>query len=320
MRALAMTDLGKPATVVELPAPSIARPDEVLIKVLAATLSRWDLLILAGKMTPHLEHVFPVILGHDFAGIVVETGEQVTRFVPGDAVVGLVEASTLHDGAIAEYVTLDAACHLAHQPRAQQPEQAATLPLAGLAAATAVDAVVPAADKRVLVVGASGGVGGYAVQLAAVRGAHVIATGLPEDESYLQDLGAAEVLDYRSDLATTLTARYPDGIDCLIDTITQDPAGFTALTGHLPTGGRAASTVMIADTVELAARGINATNVMADLAPRGTLDRLVALVDQGTLRAPKLHVVDLPDAPAAIAAMRDSHVQGKFVIRIRDTR
>jgi NADPH2:quinone reductase len=319
VRALVMTDFGKPATVADMPTPSLARPDEVLIKVQAATLSRWDLLVLDGKMAGHLEHIFPITLGHDFAGVVVEAGAEVTGFTPGDAVIGLIEVSHLHDGAIAEYVVLSAVRHLAHRPRTQGPAEAATLPLAGMAAIGAVDAVAVRAEDRVLVVGATGGIGGYAVQLAASRDAHVIATGLPEDEQYLRNLGSAETLDYRTDLQQALSDRYPDGIDSLIDSVTQDPAVFAALTRHVPGGGRVASTVMAADSADLATRGINAANVMADLAPRGTLDRLAALANEGTLRAPALKIFNLNDAPQAIGAMRDNHVRGKYVIRVRGT-
>ncbi|MDI6104827.1 NADP-dependent oxidoreductase [Actinoplanes sp. NEAU-A12] len=319
MRALVMTDFGTPATVTDMPTPSVTRPDEVLVKVQAATLSRWDLLVLDGQMTEHLEHIFPITLGHDFAGVVVETGAEVTGFTPGDAVIGLFEVSHLHEGAIAEYVVLSTARHLAHRPGTLPPAEAATLPLAGLAAVGAVDAVAVRAGDRVLVVGATGGIGGYAVQLAASQGAHVIATGLPEDEPYLRNLGAAEILDYRTDLTLALSDRYPDGIDSLIDAVTQDPTVFAALTRHVRGGGRVASTVMVADSADLATRGIDTVNVMADLAPHGTLDRLAALAAEGTLRAPALEIFNLTDAPKAIDAMRDNHVRGKYVIRVHGT-
>jgi NADPH:quinone reductase-like Zn-dependent oxidoreductase len=162
---------------------------------------------------------------------------------------------------------------------------AACLPLAGVVALRCVAAVQPAAGDRILILGAPGGVGSLAVQLAAGAGAHVIASGLATDGDYLTGLGAADVVPPGEGLIDKIGDRYPDGIAGLIDLVSYRPA-FLAHAGLLAPGGRAASVHRAVDEAAFAARGLRGTNVTS--APdRALLDRLAGLAITGKRSRPR---------------------------------
>src|SRR5262249_41519103 len=152
----------------------------------------------------------------DFAGVVERVGPGVTRFREGDDVLGWITSAVLRDGTWAEYAVVPESGSVARRPGELDENQAACLPLAALCALAAVDAVEPRPGSRVLVVGASGGVGGFAVQLAARAGANVIATARPGDEERLRAFGATGVVG--DDLAGVAE------IDGLIDLVSSGPA------------------------------------------------------------------------------------------------
>ena len=187
MRALAFGDFGEAPSVIEAPTPEITAPDEVLVAVKAASLNRFDAVVAAGFLQGMLEHQFPVTLGRDFAGVVEAVGGGVTEFSVGDEVFGMIGNMVLSNGSLADHVVVSAQ-HLAHKPETIGFTEAAALPLAGSTALAAVDWVQAGPGKAVLIVGATGGVGNYAIQLAHARGATVIATGLADDEETLQGI------------------------------------------------------------------------------------------------------------------------------------
>jgi NADPH:quinone reductase-like Zn-dependent oxidoreductase len=125
-------------------------------------------MVAGGFLKGVLEHEFPVTIGRDFAGVVERVGADVSRFAPGDEVLGLLTSLVLHDGSFADYVTAAEDGLVAHKPATLGWEQAAGIPLAGLTAHAAVDAAAPSADDVVLVVGAMGGVGSFAASLQLV--------------------------------------------------------------------------------------------------------------------------------------------------------
>ena len=143
------------------------------------------------------------------------------------------------------------------------------------------------------VVGATGGVGSYAVQLAAARGANVIATSRPEDEERLRGYGVADTIDYKNtDLAAAVRKRYPDGVNALIDTVNQ-PDGLDAMAELVADGGRVATPLAQFDPDELAKRNIAGTFVMASPTPE-QLARVAEQVDAGNLNVPiqSVHPLD----------------------------
>lgn len=167
---------------------------EVLLQVHAAALSRGTLHLMTGE--PYLLRLgFGVrrpktpVLGQDVAGTVVAVGAGVTRFSVGDDVFGIAR------GSVAEYAVARED-KLSHKPANLSFEQAAAMPISGLTALRAIDAADVQAGQTVLVVGASGGVGTYAVQLAVARGAIVTGVASTSKAQLVKDLGADEVLDY----------------------------------------------------------------------------------------------------------------------------
>jgi NADPH:quinone reductase-like Zn-dependent oxidoreductase len=170
-----------------------------------------------------------------------------------------------------------------------------------------VDALDLHDGDLVLVVGAMGGVGSLAVQLAARAGAHVLAPALAEDEAFLRELGVSEVLPRDDDIARLVRERYPDGVDALLDLVNYTPGTYDAA---LKPGARVAS------PTGAAGEGPGRTMVMAAPAPEN-LKRLAAPLADGTLRIPVQATYELAHAPEALAALAGEHTQGKLAIRIR---
>lgn len=191
--------------------PTLA-PREVLVRVRAAGLDRGTWHLMAGK--PYLMRVFGFgffrpkqpVMGRDVAGTVVAVGPQVTRFTLGDEVFGIGEGSFAEQVCVREE-------KLVKKPAALTFEQAAVLGISGLTALQAVEAGAVAEGKRVLIIGASGGLGSYAVQIAKLGGAHVTAVCSGAKAGWVRSLGADEVIDYRTEDFAARDERY----DAIID-------------------------------------------------------------------------------------------------------
>ena len=256
MRAFAIDRFGEPGTLKTVPTPEIGA-DEMLVRVHAAGVNPLDGKIREGfKAMPDVR--FPFILGQDAAGVVVRVGAHVKQFGLGAAVYGAFWLA----GAFAEYVRVPTKrAAVALKPAALAFPQAAALPTPALAALTAIQAVSLTDGDTLLVVGATGGVGSYAVQMAARCGVRVIATARPDAEAYARTLGAVEVIDYtQHDLVAAVQAAHPQGIDAVIDVIS-DRTALPHIAETLRAGGRLATTIHSAEEATLAARGIRATNV-----------------------------------------------------------
>jgi NADPH:quinone reductase-like Zn-dependent oxidoreductase len=181
------SDVMRAVTVDSVPAtPAVTEADtprpqagELLVKVAAASVNGIDVATAAGYLQGVMEHRFPLVLGQDFAGTVEAVGEGVDGFAVGDAVFGVVMKPSLGDGSPAEYVTVPAGHGVARIPVGVKVEDAGALGVAGATAVDSLNAVALSEGETVLISGASGGVGSLAVQLAAARGAKVIATARP---------------------------------------------------------------------------------------------------------------------------------------------
>jgi NADPH:quinone reductase-like Zn-dependent oxidoreductase len=260
-----------------------------------------------------MEHALPTVIGRDFSVVIDAVGDGRGDVAEGDDVLGFVPSTPpLRDGTYAEWVAGPDLVY-APKPATVSFEVAAAIPLAGVAALDAVEAVGPKAGETLLVAGATGGVGSFAVQLAAQRGARVIATARGEDEeAFVRSLGANETVDYTDgSVADALRSRFPQGIDALIDVVDRDEA-FERMTQVCGPGGRVATTLGAADVDTLAAREIRATNIMATPTP-GKLSALAEQVAAGTLRVEIQRTFPLGDAAAAIAEFA-SGTRGKLVI------
>ena len=313
MRAIAMTDYDSGVALHELPTPAPG-PNELLVRVRASSVNRIDVLIAAGMLKGMMEYAFPAVPGRDFAGTVEQVGSNVDRFQVGDDVFGFLTNPTVHEGAWAEYGTVPEDGFVAPKPSGLDFTEAAALPLAGVTALVAIDAVDLHEGDTVLVVGADGGVGSYAVQLAARRGATVIATAKPGDEQRLRELGADEAIDYtQQNIAAAVRERHPDVVDALIDLVNQAD-GFAPLADLVRDGGRVASSLGAAEEDALAGRDISATNVMASADP-SVMGRLADLVAGGELKPAIDAVLTLDETPAAIEQFTAGK-RGKIVISL----
>lgn len=307
MRAMAFTGFGADLRAADLPVPEPG-PGEVLVRVLTSSVNGFDLGVLGGYLQGVYAYEFPVVLGKDFAGTVAAVGADVTGLTPGDGVFGVVMRPTLGQGGFAEYVAVSERYGLARIPDGLDPLRAGVLGLAGTAALDAVDAVAPAPGETVLISGATGGVGAFAVQLAAARGARVIATARPGAEAaFVTALGATWAVD-RTDLPARVRAIAPGGVDAVLHLAGDGPA----LTALLADGGRLASTLHYVP--EESGRDIKATAVMADPDP-ATLARLAADAVAGRLRVPVARSYPLAEAPRALDDFTAGAV-GKLAVTI----
>lgn len=313
MRAIAEGKFGGTVALMDLPTPKI-RADEVLIRVGAAGVNPFDWKVADGALKDERDHRFPLILGFDAAGVVVRVGADVTEFAEGDEVYGYLLKPVIGDGTYADYVSAPAAI-VAKTPESVGFAEAAALPTPGLTALDLVDAVDPKECDTVLIVGATGGVGSYAVQLAARRGARVIATARQSNEAFVRELGTTETIDHtREDLVETVRAAYPGGIEAIIDVVSA-PGELSLMAGLVKKGGRIASSVNAADVESLAERGIKATNIsMQPNAQR--LEELARLIDAGEINVRLEHTLPLEKAPEALEESRTGHVRGKIVLLV----
>ncbi|HSJ47173.1 MAG TPA: NADP-dependent oxidoreductase [Euzebyales bacterium] len=314
MQAVVVQGPDQEPVIADVPEPQVSA-GHVLVRVQAAGLNAIDNAIASGMMRGMMEHDDPVVLGRDAAGVVEAVGEQVTDVTVGDAVVGhVLLIPPIKHGTLAEYAVLPAQT-LVPLPDGLDPLMAAAIPLAGAAAVACVEAVGPQHGEAVLIAGASGGVGSYAVQLAARRGATVIATGLLEDANRLRRLGADHVVDYRDDVAQQVRAAHPHGVDALIDLVSFTPDALVAHTALLRDGGRVATTTGSADPDALAARDITGTNIMATPVA-DVVGPLVQQAVDGSLTVDVGRVLDLPDAIEGLRTFASGHTRGNMVVRI----
>ena len=316
MRAVQVPAAGEQPQLADLPIPE---PTEgtVLIRVKAAGLNPVDNAIAAGMFAQMgMPHEYPLVLGRDAAGIVEAVGPGVDHVAVGDEVLGhVLLAPPISAGTLAEYALLPAAA-VTPKPAGLDFVTAAALPLAGAAAAQSIEAVDPQPGQTVLVNGASGGVGSYAVQLLAARGVTVVATGTATDTDRLTGLGATTVVDFTAGpVANQVRVAYPDGVDALINL-----AGFSpddVPVGAVRTGGKVASTTVLPDAAGLTAAGLTGTAVMA----RAVKEVVAPLAEQaanGMLKIQIQAVLALEQATEGLATLASGQAHGKIVVTLDD--
>ena len=313
MRAIAEEKFGGSIALMDLPVPEIG-PGEVLIRVRAAGVNPFDWKVADGALEGERKHRFPLILGFDAAGVVERVGAGVTELAEGDEVYGYLFKPVMGGGSYAEYVSAPASI-VAKKPGSVGFAESAALPTPGLTAMDLVDAVDLREGETVLVVGATGGVGSYAVQLAARRGARVIATARRANETFVREFGAAETIDHtREDLVGAVLVAHPDGIEAIID-VASDREALGHIAGLVKKGGRVASSVYAADAVGLTGRDIRAANVSMQPDAR-RLRELARLVDAGEISVRLARAFPLERAPEALEESRLGHVRGKLVLLV----
>ena len=196
----------------EMPNPTIA-PDEILVRVCAASINPLDKMLRNGEFKQLLKYKTPFVLGHDLAGVVVDIGSEVRGYKIGDEI--FARPRDLHIGAFAEYIAINPK-DIALKPKTLTMEQAAAVPLVALAAWQAlVDLAQVKPGQKVLVHAGAGGLGSTAIQVAKHLGAYVSTTANAKDAERLRTLGADEIIDY----TTTNFADVLSGYDAVLDSL-----------------------------------------------------------------------------------------------------
>ena len=310
MKACRIYEFGAPSVIsfeeVERPEPE---PDEVIVKVHAAGVGPWDSWIRAGKSV--LPQPLPLTLGSDLSGRVVELGAEVRGFEIGQAVYGV--TNPRFTNAYAEYAAAKAAM-IAPKPSSVSDVDSASAPVV---AVTALQMLFDHADlkrgQRVLVHGAGGSVGAFAVQLALEAGAQVIGTDVTQGVEYAASLGPVQTID----VSSTRFEQVTEPVDVVIDTVGGEVLrrSFAVLKAD----GCLISSVEQPNPEDAARAGVRAKFMLVDVT-RAALSRLGASLDAGTLKARVGSVLPLADARIAhemLDGLRP-RTPGKIVLSVAD--
>ncbi len=303
MKAVQITQYGDTPTVHSVPEPSPG-PEEVLVRVAGAATNPLDLKMAAGYMHEFFPVQFPYTLGTDVSGTIVGVGSDVTGWAVDDQIVARLDPS--QGGGFAELVVV---------PADQLVTAPSTIALflasgAATAAATAWQALHEVADlqagQKILIHAGAGGVGSFAVQLAATMNAHVVTTASAGGIEIAKNLGADEVIDYSAQPFQTQVG----DVDVVIDTV-GGPVEEQSYDVLRP-GGLLVAVPMPPDTARAAARGLRA-EFLFHASDAARLDTVVRLLDNG-LRVLLDRTVDLDDGPQALSYLADGHAKGKVII------
>jgi NADPH:quinone reductase-like Zn-dependent oxidoreductase len=289
---------------VELTAPA---QGEVLVQVKAAGVGPWDAWIRAGKSA--LPQPLPLTLGSDLSGIVTAVGPNVTAFAPGDHVYGVTNPRFI--GAYAEYAIASAGM-IARKPARLDDVEAASVPVIAVTAMQALfDHAALQSGQSVLIHGAAGNVGAYAVQLAHRAGLRVVATASGKDITYVRGLGADEVIDFRAE-------RFEDksgDVEAVIDLV----GGETQQRSFavLRKGGVLVSAVSRPDEELAKARGVRALFFLVEVTT-ARLEEIAAALDENRLTLSVGTVLPLAAARSAHEMLEGTrpHPRGKIVLRV----
>jgi NADPH:quinone reductase-like Zn-dependent oxidoreductase len=305
MRAAVVPRHG-PAQVIEIrddwPEPGPPGHGEVLVAVEAAGLNPSDTKIRARRRPGDKEP--PYVAGREAAGTIIECGPDVKGLEPGEAVFAFF-GWFARPGGHAEYLVVPASM-VARRPVALPVVEAAAVPLAGLTALQALRALEVPTGERLLVTAGAGGVGHFAVQLAALRGLEVVATAGPANREFVLGLGASEVIDYHAPDAASRLA----GISYLLDAVGGDNIG--AYQDVLAEGARV---VAVAGLPSAVRDDVTVTATRCQPSAED-LDELGRLLAEGALLATVQQVFPLAQAVDADVLLEGGHVRGKLVIQI----
>ncbi|HXX18604.1 MAG TPA: NADP-dependent oxidoreductase [Candidatus Acidoferrum sp.] len=283
-------------------------PGEVLIRVHAASVNPVDWKVRAGYAKNMLKYKMPFIPGWDVSGVVETVGSGVSRLKVGDEVYSRPDIS--RDGTYAEYVVVKES-EIALKPKSIDHVHASSIPLAALTAWQALfDGAKLSAGQTVLIHGAAGGVGTFAVQFAKMKGARVIATASKRNHDFLRSLGADELIDYN----TTKFEDVVHDVDVVLDTITGETADRSY--GVIKKGGVYVSILAPPSEEKAAAHGVRTHHTFVQPNVE-QLNEIAKLVDSGKLKLTIEKVFPLAEARAAQELNAQGHTRGKIVLAVR---
>jgi NADPH:quinone reductase-like Zn-dependent oxidoreductase len=288
----------------------VPRPDpgegQVLVRVEAAGVGPWDAWVRAGKSA--IPQALPLIPGSDLSGVVEDVGQGVSNFNPGDEVFGI--TNSRFTGAYAEYAAAEAGM-IARKPKRLSHVEAASVPVvASMAWQMVSENGQVDGTKRVLVHGAAGNVGAYAVQLAKRAGAEVIATAFTLGADYVRSHRADQVIDVQ-------TARFEDGlkdVDVVIDTVGGETLDRSFAV--LKPGGVLVSSVSLPDQDKAAQHHVRGVFFLVAVTSAG-LARIADLLDTGRITTNVGEVLPLAEARLAHEMLAGKpHKRGKIVLAV----
>ena len=293
-------------------APNDPSDGKVLVKVKAAGVNPIDWKIREGYMQQMIPLQFPSTLGMDFSGTIEKVGAGVSGFNVGDEVYGQASVTRGGSGAFAE-IALANADSIAHKPKSLNHQEAAGLPLVGVSAWQALVETIGLTDgqKKILIHGGAGGIGSIAIQLVKRRGAYVATTASTNDKQFVKELGADEVIDYKTQ---TFEDLLPHDYDVVFDTVGGETykRSFEVLKRD---SGMIVSMLEQPNQQMMEQFGVKAIFQFTQV-NRERLTKLAQWVDQNNIRVNVDRTFPLEEAGKALDYQKDVHPRGKVVLAI----
>ncbi len=305
MKAIRIHEFGEPNVLKYEDIPeSQPGPGEVRIKVIAAGVNPVDWKIRSGYM----ELPLPITMGSDIAGVVDVAGQGVESFQPEDEVFGKASPG---QGGYAEYTVVNSS-QIAQKPKSIGFVESAAIPTAGLAAWQSLfDIAGLERGQTVLIHGAAGGVGSFAVQFAKWKGAYVIGTASSKNAEFLKSIGCDEVIDYKNQQFEDIVGN----LDVVLDTIGGDT--LEKSWGVLKPGGFLVTTVASIPEEKTQKYGVRAERLMTQ-ANGKELAQIAAIIDEHKIKPIVTTVLPLADAQKAHEMSESGHTRGKIVLRVAE--
>jgi len=309
MKAARYEKYGGPEVIkiVEIPIPQITE-SQVLIKNFAASINPFDFKVRIG-MVPGMPTEFPITIGGDFSGRIIEVGSKVTDFKIDDDVFGQASVFGGASGSMAEYLVANTT-FISKKPENLNYLEAASLPLVGASAVQAIeDHIQLKKRQKILIQGGAGGIGSIAVQIAKIIGAYVIATVSTENVEFAKSLGADRVIDYKKeDFSKEL-----EGLDAVFDTTGKevDERSFMII----KRGG-----VLVSMTSQLSQEDAKKFEItLISQNSQTTTNRLLKLkdyIERGIVKPQVDKIFPLEEVNQAFKFQESVHSRGKVVIQI----
>jgi NADPH2:quinone reductase len=284
---------------------------EALVRVAYAGINPIDWKVGEGRLKAYFDCEFPLVVGRDISGVIVEVSSEIKHFTNGDKVFA---ALAMPGGGLAEYVSIPAHI-LAKAPQRTSLKECAALPLASLTCwQSLIESAGLARGQIVFILSGAGGTGSLAVQISKSKGATVITTCSPGNFDYVKSLGADFIYDYaRDDVIEEIRSRYPDGIDLVFSNVLGElhKKSYSLLRN----GGKL---VTIGESLcpELGERyGVNEVDLVVR-PDGGQLGEISRMVDNGSLRPPSITEFPFERCQEAMRANMSGHTKGKIVVKI----
>src|SRR5262245_32934926 len=309
MKAVVIHEYGGPDVLKYEDGPRPAPTDnQLLVRVIAAGVNPVDGMIRSG-MFANEKRAFPIILGGDIAGVVEKVGSKITKFKPGDPIFAYVSLD--NSGGYAQYALVTER-EAAPKPKLLTYVDAAAVPIVALTAWQAlIDTAKLGSGQTVLIHGGSGGVGSFAIQIAKVRGAKVIATASTANQDFLKQLGADVAIDYTRQKFEDIAK----DVDVVLDSIGRDTLARSY--GVVRKGGTIVSLVARPNQAELDKHGVRGTALSVE--PNSEeLAEIGKLIDEKKIKVIVSQTFPLSQAKKAQEQVATGHTRGKIVLKVAD--